>query len=97
MIDLTHRAVIDLTHLFAQAGLIDGAYLFQKHDGIFGQPALFAVEGDVGGQPGFIPLAGDSRRDDGGAVAVAHVILYDEHRSHTALFRPCLLYTSRCV
>ena len=37
------------------------------------------------GQLGLPRLGGDGRCDDGGAVAVAGVVLHDEHRTHAAL------------
>ena len=39
----------------------------------------------MGGQLGLPRLGGDGRCDDGGAVAVAGVVLHDEHRTHAAL------------
>ena len=39
----------------------------------------------MGGQPGLPGLGGDGCGDDGGAVAVAGVVLHDEHRAHAPL------------
>ena len=39
----------------------------------------------MGGEPGLVLLGCDGGGDDGGAVAIAHIVLHDEHRAHTAL------------
>ena len=49
------------------------------------QTAALRRQRDMGRQSGLAQLGGDGRRDDRGAVAVAGVVLHDEHRAHTAL------------
>ena len=60
--------------------------LFQQDDGIPRQSAALRGQCDMGGQLGLAQLRGDGGGDDRRAVAVAGVVLHDEHRPHTALF-----------
>ena len=73
--------------MFLQALFVDRPDLFEQHDGILRQSASDRIHLDMGGQTGFILLAGDRRRDDGGTESVAHIVLHNEHRTDTALFR----------
>ena len=81
---LHHRAVHP-AHPLPQAAFVQGADLLQQDHGILGQTAALGRHLDVGGQLGLAHLGGDGRRDDGGAVAVAGVVLHDQHRAHAPL------------
>ena len=72
-------------HPLPQAAFVQGADLLQQDHGILGQTAALGRHLDVGGQLGLAHLGGDGRRDDGGAVAVAGVVLHDQHRAHAPL------------
>ena len=65
--------------------LIQRADLFQQHDAVLGKAGVRRPDVDVGGQTGFVQPGCNGRRDHGGAVPVADLILHDQHRAHAAL------------
>ena len=81
---LHHRSV-HLTHPLPQPPLIQRTDLLLQDHRILGQAAALGRHLDMGGQLGLPRLGGDGRCDDGGAVAVAGVVLHDEHRTHATL------------
>ena len=67
--------------------LIQRADLFQQHHAVLGKAGVRRPDVDVGGQAGLVQPGCNGRRDHGGAVPVADLVLYDQHRAHTALLR----------
>ena len=86
LVDGAHGALVELAHALAQAGFVDGADLLKQNDAVAVEAGRAAGELDVRRQLGLAHLARDRRGDDGGAVAVAGVVLDDQHRAHPALF-----------
>ena len=84
-VDLGHAGVIQPPHALLQPPFINGSYLLQQNDRVPHKAAVAAGHVDVRGQAGFIVLAGDGRRYDGGTVPVAHIVLHNEHRPNPAL------------
>ena len=85
-IHLLHDVVLYPSHFLPQAFFIQGADLLQQDDGVLGQAAALAGQTQMWvGSLALPVLGGNSRRDDGGAVAVAGVVLHDQHRPHAAL------------
>ena len=80
-----HHILVQLAHAFPQALFVDGADLLQQDHGVLGETAARPLQGDVGGQAGLPRLGGDGRRDHGGRIAVADVVLHDKYRPHPAL------------
>lgn len=80
-----HRARVQTAHALAQTGFVDGADLLEQDDAVAVEPHAAPLQGNVGGQLRLAGLAGDGRRDDRGAMAVAGVVLDDQHRAHPAL------------
>ena len=86
---LHHRSV-HLTHPLPQPPLIQRTDLLQQDHRILGQAAALGRHLDMGGQLGLPRLGGDGRCDDGGAVAVAGVVL----TMSTGRTPPCSLPTT---
>ena len=84
-IHLLHHRAVHAAHSLPQAALIQRADLLQQDHGILGQAAALRRQGDMSRQLGLPQLGGDGRRDDRGAVAVAGVVLHDQHRTHAPL------------
>ena len=80
-----HLLVVEPAHVFPEAAFVDGADLLQEDHGVLAQAYAASGDVDVGGEPGFSGLAGDGGGDDRGGVAVAGVVLDDEHRPGAAL------------
>ena len=70
-----------------KAGFVDGSDLLEQHRAVFGKSAVCRAYVDVRRDAAFIALACDSRGNYGGTVGVADVVLDDEHRTDTSLFR----------
>lgn len=66
---------------------VSRSYLLQQQQG-FGGKARYIVQQNMGGKVGLIPPAGDGRRYHGRAEIVSHIILENEDRARSALFRP---------
>ena len=80
-----HRIIIHRTHLLAQSALVEGAYLLQQHHAVLAQSAAAGLDRYVGGELGLALPAGYRRGDNGGGVAVAYVVLHNQHRPYPAL------------
>ena len=80
-----HLRLVQPAHVLSQPPFVQGADLFQQHHRLLGQAAGVCRELNVGGQFGLAGLRGDGGGDDRGAVAVAGVVLHDEHRPHAPL------------
>ena len=80
-----HGVLIELAHLFFETVLVDCAYLFQKHNGIFHESGGSGIHFDMGGQICLIPLAGDRCRYYSGTEFISHIVLHDKDRPHTSL------------
>ena len=76
-----------LSHFFFQAALVKSPDLLQEDDGVLGKAAAVGIQLDVSGELCLVPLAGDGGGDDGGAVAIAHIVLDDEDGTDAALLR----------
>ena len=64
-----------------------GTHLFAQNDGGLSDAPLGRGQGNMGGQ-GTLALPGGERQDDdGGAEAVAQIVLNDEHRALSSLLR----------
>ena len=77
-----------MRHLLLEAALVDRAELLEQHDGILLQLTFLRVELHVCRKLSLADLRGDRRYDHRGTVLVAHVVLNDQNRAETALFRP---------
>ena len=83
---LSITALVHTSHLLPQPLFVQRAYLLQQDDRIPGQSASSAPPARCVWAGCALPsLGGDGRRDNGGAVAVAGVVLHDQHRAHAAL------------
>lgn len=86
-IDFKHIEAVERPHLFFQPSFIDGSDLFEQHHRISGQAAVVCVETNMCGQLGFGLPTRNSRCDDGRTKSVADVVLDNQNRTDTALFR----------
>ena len=86
-IDGIHDGVIEVTHFFFQAALIQCTDLLEQDDGVFGEPDLIGIDIDMRGEACFTDTRGNGGGDDGGAMTVTDVILYDEDGSQATLLR----------
>ena len=77
----------DLAGALAQAVLIQGADLLQQDHAVLGQAGVRRPDVDVGGQAGLIQPGCNGRRDHGGAVAVADLVLDDQDGADAPLLR----------
>ena len=77
----------DLAGALAQAVLIQGADLLQQDHAVLGQAGIRRPDVDVGGQAGLIQPGCNGRRDHGGAVAVADLVLDDQDGADAPLLR----------
>ena len=75
----------DLPCALPQAVFVQRADLLQQHDAVLGEAGVRCPDIDMRGQAGFVQPGCNGRRDDGGAVAVADLVLHDEHRPDAAL------------
>ena len=71
----------------AQPVLIQRADLFQQHHTVLGKAGICCPDVDMGGQAGFVQPGCNGRCNDGGAVPVADLILYDKYRPYAPLLR----------
>ena len=78
----------DLPCALPQAVFVQRADLLQQHDAVLGEAGVRCPDIDMSGQAGFVQPGCNGRRDDGGAVAVADLVLHDEHRPDAALLGP---------
>ena len=81
-----HMCIVQFTHVFPQASLVDGPNLFQKDYRILAQTHAATGNIDVSWKPGLSGLAGNGRRNDRRAVTVSGIILNDQYRPNTTLF-----------
>lgn len=86
-VDAVHGFGSNFAHSFPETFFVNGTYLFKQDGGIFLKPTALGGKFDMSGQFCFIPLAGDGSCNNGRAVPVTDVILDDENRPDTALFR----------
>ena len=86
-IHIVHGLYIQFSHPFFQPALIDGANLFQQYHLIPGKAAMLRAQGNMGGETGFIFLAGDCRCNHRRAKFVAHIVLHNQHWTDTTLLR----------
>ena len=80
VVDLIHHGRIEPAHVLAQAALVKRADLLGQDDAVLCQTAAVGPHIDVGGQAVFVLTACDGGCNDGGAVPVADLILYDKYR-----------------
>ena len=85
VIDLLHKYVVNMSHLFAQTRLIDGADLLEQNDGILDEPEALCVNVDMRRQFGFAETARDGGSDHGGTVFISDIILDDQDGTESAL------------
>ena len=85
VIDLLHKNVVNMSHLFAQTRLIDGADLLEQNDGILDEPEALCVNVDMRRQFGFAETARDGGSDHGGTVFISDIILDDQDGTESAL------------
>ena len=78
----------DLPGPLPQAALVQRADLLQQNHTVPCKAAVSRTDADVGGQAVLVLPGGDGGGNNGGAVAVAHVILHDQNRADAALLRP---------
>ena len=86
---LIHPALVgrvDPPGLFPQPTLVQRAHLLEQDHAVLGKAAAGSLDADMGRHPVFIQPRGDGRRDHGGAVPVAHIILDDKYRPCPSLF-----------
>ena len=79
-VNAVHILRRDLAGTLAQAAFVQRADLFGQDDAVLGQAAAVGPHPDVGRQAIFILPRSDGRRNDGGAVLVADLILDDKYR-----------------
>jgi hypothetical protein len=71
------RLFIQMPYVFAQAGTVNGSYLFQKDDGTASQSIPAAIQENMSGQRMLVCSACDGGNDNSGAVAVSDIVLND--------------------
>ena len=88
-VDTVHCGVVKVADALLQAALVYGSDLFEQYDRIAGKPAVRFGGGDtyVGGHSALVKAAGYRRGNDGGAVAVAGVVLDYQHGAQSPLLR----------
>ena len=84
-IHLFHHRAVHTAHALPQALFIQRPYLLQQDHGIPRQSAALGRQRDMGRQLRLPQLRRDGGGDDGWAVPVAGIVLYDQHRAHAPL------------
>ena len=84
-VDARHQVEGQFAYLFFQAAFVVSADLFKQYNAVFGQAVGVLGQGNVRWQLRLVKLRSDSRRYDGGAIFVAHVVLHYQHGAHPAL------------
>lgn len=85
-VDLLHLFLVDLPDIASQPPTVNRPYLLQQQQGGRGK-ARHILQQNMGRKVGLIPSAGDGRRYHGRAEIVSHIILENEDRARSALFR----------
>ena len=74
-----------MSHFFLESAFVKRSHLLQKNHRILGKPCLFGIYVYMGGQVGFAHSGCNRRRNNRGAVPIANVVLYDQHRTKPSL------------
>lgn len=74
-----------MSHLLTKAFFVQCADLFKKYDAVFFKPELIGKDINMGGKLTFIGPACYGCGNDGRAVLIAHIVLYNEYGTDTAL------------
>jgi hypothetical protein len=86
-VHFAHDTVIQTANLFSQPLLVNGSHLFKQNNRIFDQCILLAVYLNVGRKLGLVDLACYGRAYDSRAVAVANIVLDNQHWPDASLLR----------
>ena len=82
---LTHHIGIQVRHLFLQPSLINGPNLFQQYDRVFFELKALRRHLHMRRQLSFRNLRSNRRNDHGRTVAIADIILHNQHWSVSTL------------
>lgn len=84
---MTHHLVVKVGYFVREPLFVDRPNLFQQNDGIPVEAMGFGVNLDMRRQLSLLNLGRNGRYDNGGAKAVADVILENENRADASLLR----------
>jgi len=84
-IDLIHQIFVEMSHFFLEALFIQCTDLLQQDDRILGESCTLGVDVDMRGELGLTHSGCNRRCNDGRAVAVADVVLYDQYGAKSPL------------
>ena len=87
LINFSHGTVVKAAHVLFKPLFIYSANLFKQHYGIFCKSAALGRKLDVSRKVAFVFLACYCRGNNGRAVFVANIVLYNKNGAHAALFR----------
>ena len=85
VVHLRHDRLVQMSHLLPQTAFIQCTDLFQQDDRVLGKPDTVGINIDVRGQAGLAHPGGNGGGNNRRAVAVADVVLDDQHRAQTSL------------
>ena len=84
-IDLIHGGIVEVPHFLPQAAFIEGTDLFEEDHGILCKSHTVGKHIDVGREMCFAHAGSNGSGDNGRAVAIADIVLYDEDGAQTSL------------
>ena len=87
LIHAAHVIGRDAAGAFPQTALIEGTDLLSQNNAVLRQPAAVGADADMRRQAVFVLTACDGGCNDGGAMPVADLILYDKYRPYAPLLR----------
>jgi hypothetical protein len=83
---LLHCLIVKVSHPVFKPPLVYRTDLFKEYNRGFGQTGI-GTDFNMGRQTGLTGLAGNRRGYYGGGISVSHVVLNNEYRTYSALFR----------
>lgn len=87
IIHLFHRFLVQVGDFVRQPLLVNGSDLLQQYDRVPVKAMRSRIDFDMRRQLGFLNLGRNRRYDDRRTETVADIVLDDQHRSYSALFR----------
>ena len=86
-VHFSHHCAVYVADIFFQALFVDCPDLFQQYDGILYDSVVSRADLNMCGEFRLVHPRCNRRADHSRAVPVPDIVLYDEHRAYSSLFR----------